>query len=55
MTKKYYSEQTKFIHKAAQGFFESGLITKNKMKEFDQGCIVREKNKSKIKPKKKQA
>ena len=49
MTKKYYSDQTKFVHEAAQGFLESGLITKNEMKEFNQGCLVNEKEKQTLK------
>ena len=43
MTKKYRDIHAKFVHKTAQGFFESGLITKERMKEYDESCLVKEK------------
>ena len=35
MTKKYHSRHTRTVHQLATSLFKSGIITKEKMKEFD--------------------
>ena len=42
MTKKYKSEHAETVHKTAEDFFEIGLITKERMKEYDDMCLVKE-------------
>ena len=42
MTVKYKSERLEVVHKTAQGLFDSGLITKERMKKFDDICLVKE-------------
>ena len=42
MTKKYKNEHAEAVHSAAEGMFRSGSITKERMKEFDDMCLVKE-------------
>ena len=40
MTKTYKSEAFAAIHETAEGFYESGLIDKRTMREFDESCLA---------------
>ena len=40
MTKKYKSDVLATIHEMAEGFYESGIIDKKTMKEFDESCLT---------------
>jgi DNA-binding transcriptional regulator YiaG len=42
MGKKYYSEATMAIHESAKELFEAGVISKAKMRKFDNACFVAE-------------
>jgi len=42
MDKKYYSEALMAVHQSAKDLFEIGAITDAEMKEFDEGCLVKE-------------
>ena len=42
MNKKYKSEHAETVHKTAEDFFEIGLIKKERMKEYDDMCLVKE-------------
>jgi len=42
MGKRYYSEALKAVHQSARDLFEIGAISENEMKEFDEGCFVKE-------------
>ena len=43
MTKKYHNEHTQGIHEWATYAFKAGRITKERMKEYDDICLVKEK------------
>ena len=40
MGKVYKSEALAAIHETMEGFYESGAIDKQKMREFDEGCLT---------------
>ena len=42
MTKKYKNDHAEAVHSAAEGMFKAGGITKERMKEFDDMCLVKE-------------
>jgi putative transcriptional regulator len=42
MGKKYYSEALEAVHQSAQDLYEIGAISEKEMKEFDEGCFVKE-------------
>ena len=42
MEKKYYSEALMAVHQSAKDLFEIGAISDAEMKEFDEGCLVKE-------------
>jgi DNA-binding transcriptional regulator YiaG len=44
--KKYQSEVLMVIHQDAEGMHRLGIISDEKMKEFDRGCLVQEKERS---------
>ncbi|WOF43279.1 DNA-binding transcriptional regulator [Sphingopyxis indica] len=39
-TKTYRSDAAASIHEMAEGFYESGLIDKRTMREFDESCLI---------------
>ena len=43
MTKKYQDEHAEAVHEWATYAFRIGRITKERMKEFDDMCLVKEK------------
>jgi DNA-binding transcriptional regulator YiaG len=45
MGKKYYSEALKAVHESAKDLYEIGAISEKEMKEFDEGCFVKEQDK----------
>ena len=45
MGKRYYSEALEAVHQSAKDLFEIGAITEDEMKEFDEGCFVKEPDK----------
>jgi len=42
MGKEYYSEASEAIHESAHGLFKIGAMTEDKMREFDEMCLVEE-------------
>jgi len=40
--KKYQSEALKVIHQDAEGLHRLGIISDKEMREYDQGCLVKE-------------
>ena len=40
--KEYQSEQLMVIHQDAEGLHRLGIISDAEMKEYDEGCLVRE-------------
>ena len=42
MTKKYHSKHTQTVHEFAAELLKSGGITKERMKKFDDMCLVQE-------------
>ncbi|GHV90503.1 hypothetical protein AGMMS50268_10060 [Spirochaetia bacterium] len=42
MKKKYESEALMVCHQSAQTLFKIGVIDADEMREFDEGCLVRE-------------
>jgi len=42
MGKRYYSEALEAVHQSAKDLFEIGAISEDEMKEFDEGCFVKE-------------
>ena len=42
MGKKYYSEALKAVHQSARDLYEIGAISEEEMKEFDEGCFVKD-------------
>ena len=40
--KKYKSEALKVIHQDAEGLHRLGIIKDNEMKDYDEGCLVKE-------------
>ena len=45
MGKKYYSEALEAVHESAKDLYEIGAISEKEMKEFDEGCFVKEPDK----------
>jgi putative transcriptional regulator len=45
MGKRYYSEALEAVHQSAKDLFEIGAISEDEMKEFDEGCFVKEPDK----------
>jgi len=45
MGKKYYSEALEAVHESAKNLYEIGAISEKEMKEFDEGCFVKEPDK----------
>ena len=39
---KYQSEQLAVIHESAKDLYELGIISEERMREFDKGCLVPE-------------
>jgi len=42
MNKKYHSEILQVIHEDMKSMHELGIISDEKMREFDEGCLVQE-------------
>ena len=40
MSKTYKSEALAAVHEMMEGFYESGAIDKQTMREFDEGCLT---------------
>ena len=40
--KKYQSEALMVIHQDAEGLHRLGIISDDEMKEYDEGCLVKE-------------
>jgi len=40
--KKYKSEALMVLHQDAEGLHRMGIIKENEMKEYDEGCLVKE-------------
>jgi len=40
--KKYQSEALEVIHQDAEGLHRLGIISDKEMREYDQGCLVKE-------------
>ncbi|TCP77421.1 putative transcriptional regulator [Rhizobium sp. PP-CC-2G-626] len=40
MTKAYKSDAMASIHEMMEGFYESGIIDKQTMRQFDEGCLT---------------
>ncbi len=40
MAKKYKSEAMAAIHETMEGLFEAGMIDKQTMRQFDEGCLT---------------
>jgi DNA-binding transcriptional regulator YiaG len=40
--KKYYSEALMVIHQDMEDLYRIGVISAERMREFDEGCLVRE-------------
>ena len=40
--KKYQSEALMVIHQDAEGLRRLGIISEDEMKEYDEGCLVKE-------------
>ena len=45
MGKKHYSEALKAVHESAKDLYEIGAISEKEMREFDEGCFVKESDK----------
>jgi putative transcriptional regulator len=45
MGKRYYSEALEAVHQSARDLFEIGAISEGEMKEFDEGCFLKEPDK----------
>jgi len=45
MGKKYYSEALKAVHESAKDLYDIGAISEKEMKEFEDGCFVKEPDK----------
>ena len=43
MEKKFESEALMVCHQAAESLYKLGVMDADEMKEFDEGCLVREK------------
>jgi len=46
MGKKYYSEASAAVHESARGLFHVGAIDEDRMREFDEMCLVEEPKKT---------
>jgi len=46
MKKKYENEMLQVIHEDAKGLHESGIISDERMKEFDKMCLIQEPGKA---------
>jgi DNA-binding transcriptional regulator YiaG len=42
MKKKYQSEPLMVCHQSAEGLYRLGIISEAEMKEYDEGCLVKE-------------
>ena len=42
MKKKYESEALMVCHQSAESLYKMGIIDEKEMREFDEGCLVKE-------------